>query len=114
MLNFSFVTGPSGLPGRAGAAPEKYGAPQCFEDYDERLARGDSDSLTAGTPIGLHCEQGLKPIVLRVSPDAGRIGLYGRGGQELNVLLNAAEKIPRSTSPSAPGPGRRPPRPAPR
>jgi predicted dehydrogenase len=50
------------VPGRADAAAEKYGAPQAFEDLDEMLAKGDIDSVTVGTPIGMHYDQGVKII----------------------------------------------------
>ncbi|MGV3719799.1 MAG: Gfo/Idh/MocA family protein [Actinomycetota bacterium] len=50
------------FPGRAQAAAERFGVPQAFEDFDEMLAKGDIDSVSISSPIGLHYEQGVAAI----------------------------------------------------
>ena len=49
-------------PGRAEAAAKKFGVPAHYLTYEELLADPNVDAVTIGSPIRLHCEQGLAAI----------------------------------------------------
>jgi len=75
---------------RARASAEKFGAAECYADYEEMLDKSDLDAVVIASPIGVHFQQGMKAVAAGKHVHLNKT--MTTTSEEANQLIEASRK----------------------